>query len=116
MRSRPAKLTRRAETRHMWDKRILVTGGAGLIGSHIIDQLVAEQPRNIVVFDNFVRGRRENLAEAAKRFPITIVEGDIRDSAALAQAMRGVDVVFHQAAIRITQCAEQPRLALEVLV
>jgi UDP-glucose 4-epimerase len=100
----------------MRDQRILVTGGAGLIGSHIIDQLAAEQPREIVVFDNFVRGRRENLADAMKRLPITIVEGDIRDTAALGQAMRGIDVVFHEAAIRITQCAEQPRLALEVLV
>jgi len=100
----------------MRDKRIVITGGAGLIGSHIADQLVAEQPREIVVFDNFVRGRRENLAEASSRFPITIVEGDIRDRAAVANVMKGTDVLFHQAAIRITQCAEDPRLALEVLV
>jgi UDP-glucose 4-epimerase len=100
----------------MRDKRILITGGAGLIGSHIADQLVAEQPREIVVFDNFVRGRRENLASASARAPLTIVEGDIRDRAAVADVMRGIDVVFHQAAIRITQCAEDPRLALEVLV
>jgi UDP-glucose 4-epimerase len=100
----------------MRDKRILITGGAGLIGSHIADQLVAEQPREIVVFDNFVRGRRENLASTSARAPLTIVEGDIRDRAAVADVMRGIDVVFHQAAIRITQCAEDPRLALEVLV
>ena len=100
----------------MNDRRILITGGAGLIGSHIADQLVAEKPREVVVFDNFVRGRRENLSDAAKALPLTIVDGDIRDRQALSRAMDGIDVVFHQAAIRITQCAEEPRLALEVLV
>lgn len=98
------------------NKRILITGGAGLIGSHITDLLVDEQPKEIIILDNFVRGRRENLAGALKRFPLTIVEGDIRDRALLAQTFAGVDIVFHQAAIRITQCAEEPRLALEVLV
>jgi len=100
----------------MQNKRILITGGAGLIGSHIADLLVDERPKEIIVLDNFVRGRRENLAAAAARFPVTIVEGDIRDQALLARTFAGVDVVFHQAAIRITQCAEEPRLALEVLV
>jgi Nucleoside-diphosphate-sugar epimerases len=100
----------------MRDKRILITGGAGLIGSHIADRLVAEQPREIIIFDNFVRGRRENLADVEAQFPLTIIEGDLRDRGALGAAMRGVDVLFHQAAIRITQCAEDPRLALEVLV
>ena len=100
----------------MRDKRILITGGAGLIGSHIADLVVKEQPREIIIYDNFVRGRRENLAHAAAAFPLTFVEGDIRDRALLAKAFDGVDIVFHQAAIRITQCAEEPRLALEVLV
>ncbi len=100
----------------MWNKRILITGGAGLIGSHIAELLIDEQPREIIVLDNFVRGRRENLAEAIKRSPIRIVDADIRDRAEVAAAMSGVDIVFHQAAIRITQCAEDPRLALEVLV
>jgi UDP-glucose 4-epimerase len=101
-------------------QRILVTGGAGLIGSHIVDLLtdVAQTERcdEVVVFDTFVRGRRENLARALARGPVTVIEGDIRDRAALDAAMRGIDLVFHQAAIRITQCAEEPRLALEVLV
>jgi UDP-glucose 4-epimerase len=98
------------------NKRVLITGGAGLIGSHIADLLIDERPADIVIFDNFVRGRRENLIAALARFPVTVVEGDIRDRPRLAEAMRGIDVVFHQAAIRITQCAEEPRLALEVLV
>jgi UDP-glucose 4-epimerase len=99
--------------------RILVTGGAGLIGSHIVDLLVRGEPlrcREILVLDNFVRGRRDNLTEALAQGPVTIVEGDIRDARLVASVMEGVDVLFHQAAIRITQCAEEPRLALEVLV
>ena len=99
----------------MKDQRFLITGGAGLIGSHIADLLVEKFPAEIVIFDNFVRGRRENLAKAVSSGRVTFVEGDIRDAAALARVMPGIDVVFHQAAIRITQCAEEPRLALEVL-
>ncbi len=97
-------------------KRVLITGGAGLIGSHIADQLVAEKPREIVIFDNFVRGRMDNIEAAKKSGLVRVVEGDIRDRKAIRDAMEGVDVLFHQAAIRITQCAEEPRLALEVLV
>jgi UDP-glucose 4-epimerase len=100
----------------MQNQRVLITGGAGLIGSHIADLLVERDVREIVVLDNFVRGRRENLTNALASGRITIVEGDIRDRQLLAEAMQGVDLVFHQAAIRITQCAEDPRLALEVLV
>ena len=96
--------------------RILVTGGAGLIGSHIVDRLITESPAEIVVLDNFVRGRRENLAQAMPSGRVTIVEGDIRDRQLVAEAMQGIDVVFHQAAIRITQCAEEPALAMDVLV
>lgn len=99
----------------MKNKRILITGGAGLIGSHIADLVAREEPREIVILDNFVRGRRENLAEAVDRANVTIVEGDIRDRALLKEVSKGIDVVFHQAAIRITQCAEEPRLAFDVL-
>jgi UDP-glucose 4-epimerase len=66
--------------------------------------------------DNFVRGRRENLAGRAGSATLRIVEGDIRDRRLVNHLMAGIDLVFHQAAIRITQCAEDPRLALEVLV
>ncbi|TNM63611.1 SDR family NAD(P)-dependent oxidoreductase [Aliirhizobium smilacinae] len=99
----------------MRDKRILITGGAGLIGSHIADLVAREKPRKIVVLDNFVRGRRDNLATAMSMFPIDVVEGDIRDRALLETVFQDIDIVFHQAAIRITQCAEEPRLAFEVL-
>ncbi|GAB4543386.1 MAG: NAD-dependent epimerase/dehydratase family protein [Anaerolineae bacterium] len=99
----------------MQNSRALITGGAGLIGSHIADQLVQQKASEIVILDNFTRGRRENLAWALAHGPVTLVEGDIRDRELLGRIMPGVDVVFHQAAIRITQCAEDPRLALDVL-
>jgi UDP-glucose 4-epimerase len=96
--------------------RVLVTGGAGTIGSNLTDQLVRAEAREIIVLDNFVRGRRENLRWALANGPVRVVEGDIRDRALVERLTRGIDVVFHQAAIRITQCAEEPRLALEVMV
>ena len=86
-----------------------------MIGSHIVDTLVAKGIEEVVVLDNFSRGRRENLEPALTNGKITIVEGDIRDTNLVARAMEGIDIVFQEAAIRITQCAENPRLAHEVL-
>jgi UDP-glucose 4-epimerase len=106
----------RHEESAMRGKRVLITGGAGVVGSTIADQLVEQAPAEIVVLDNLVRGRRENLAKADASGLVRFVEGDIRDRALVRSLMDGIDVVFHQAAIRITQCAEEPRLALDVLV
>ena len=97
-------------------QRCLVTGGAGTIGSTIVDQLVVAGAEEIIVLDNFVRGRMENLGAALGSGKVRIAEGDIRDRHLVTGLMSGIDLVFHQAAIRITQCAEEPRLALEVLV
>ncbi len=97
-------------------QRCIVTGGAGTIGSTIVDQLVAADAAEVIVLDNFVRGRKENLADALGSGKVRVVEGDIRNRALVTSLMSGIDLVFHQAAIRITQCAEDPRLALEVLV
>ncbi len=96
--------------------RYLVTGGAGLVGSHIVDLLVQGGAAEVVVLDDLSRGTRKNLAWAGTNGSVRLIQGDIRDASTVARAMRGVDTVFHQAAIRITQCAEDPRLALEVLV
>lgn len=96
--------------------RVLITGGAGTIGSTIADILAREAEVDIVVLDNFVRGRRANLAAAEATGKLEVIDGDIRDREAVAKATSGADVVFHEAAIRITQCVEEPRLALEVLV
>src|SRR3954452_18227585 len=96
--------------------RVLVTGGAGAIGSHICDLLVEAGAREIVVLDNFVRGRRDNLAWAVANGPVDVIEGDICDRALVDQLTEGMELVFHQAAIRITQCAEEPRLAKDVMI
>ncbi|MGW0205809.1 SDR family NAD(P)-dependent oxidoreductase [Streptomyces sp. NPDC003233] len=97
-------------------KKILVTGGAGTIGSNLVDLLAEGGAREIVVLDNFVRGRRANLAQALPSGVVEIIEGDVRDAATVRKVTEGADLVFHLAAIRITQCAEEPRLANEVLV
>lgn len=96
--------------------QVLVTGGAGTIGSTLVDHLVAAGVDRIQILDNLVRGRRANLDEAMATGRVQLVEGDLRDRDLVHDLTRGKDLVFHQAAIRITQCAEEPRLALEVLV
>src|SRR5690348_5628174 len=97
-------------------QRCLVTGGAGTIGSTIVDQLVQAGATEIVVVDNLVRGRPTNLVRAREQGTVRLIEGDIRDGSLMRSLMAGMDLVFHQAAIRITQCATEPRLAHEVLV
>jgi UDP-glucose 4-epimerase len=96
--------------------RALITGGAGFVGSAIVDQLVGAQIGEALVFDDFSRGRRANLSRAIADGPVRVLTGDVRDPDAVRAAMQGVDVVFHQAALRITQCAEDPRSAMGVLV
>ena len=94
--------------------RVLITGGAGMIGSHLCDRLL-DAGAHVHIIDDFSRGRMQNLEAASSHPGFSVQEGDIRDCAALATAMDGIDIVFHLAAIRLTQCAEQPRAALEVM-
>ena len=96
--------------------KVLFTGGAGLVGSHIVDRLIDEAAGEIRVLDNLVRGRMANLASARSRRKITFIEGNVRDRSAVRSAVAGCDYVFHQAAIRITLCAAQPRECIDVLV
>jgi UDP-glucose 4-epimerase len=96
--------------------RVLVTGGAGTIGSTLVDQLLAADVACVDVLDNLVRGREENLEQALASGRVTLLRGDVRNRDVVHDLTHGKDLVFHQAAIRITQCAEEPRLALEVLV
>jgi UDP-glucose 4-epimerase len=95
---------------------VLVTGGAGTIGSQIVDQLLDAGVAHVDVLDHHVRGRLANLDDALASGRVTLVEGDLRDRDLVHDVTRGKDLVYHEAAIRITQCAEEPRLALEVLV
>lgn len=95
--------------------RVLVTGGAGTIGSHVVDLLVEAGASHVTVLDNLVRGSRCNLADAQQSGRVQLVAGDIRDRTLIDELTRGADLVFHLAALRITQCAEDPRLAHDVL-
>ena len=95
---------------------VLVTGGAGTVGSTLVDQLLDAGAAQVTVLDNLVRGRLDNLSPALAGGRAELVDGDIRDRDLVHDLTRGKDLVFHEAAIRITQCAEDPRLALEVLV
>ena len=99
-------------------KKLLVIGGAGLIGSHTVDALIREDVGEIVVYDNFVRGSEENLADALRdpRVKIFEVGGDILQTDILDAAMKGVDGVFHFAALWLLQCHEYPRSAFDVNV
>lgn len=97
-------------------KRVLVTGGAGFVGSHIIDSLAEAGCREIIAIDNFVRGRPQNLAQAMTHGNVRLIEGDICDHELMSSLVADTDTVFHQAALRITQCAAEPRAAIKVMV
>jgi len=97
-------------------KKFVVLGGAGLIGSHTADALVREDVGEIVIYDNFARGTRENLTEALRdpRVRIFDVGGDICQTDILNAALKGADGAFHFAALWLLQCHEFPRAAFDV--
>jgi len=98
------------------EKKFLVIGGAGLIGSHTVDKLLLENPKEIIIFDNFVRGLRSNLIQSLKDPRVTIYDigGDICQADILNSAVEKVDGVFHLAALWLLQCHEYPSSAFEV--
>ena len=93
--------------------RVLVTGGAGFIGSHLVDHLV-QRGCQVVVLDNFRNGKRENLATALATGRVEIIAGDVTDPTACAQAMRGVAAVFHLACLGVRHSLHSPRENHEV--
>jgi len=99
-------------------KKLLVIGGAGLIGSHTVDALLREDVKEVIVYDNFVRGRMESLADARHdaRFKVYDIGGDILQTDILEAAMQGIDGVFHLAALWLLQCHEFPSSAFDVNV
>jgi UDP-glucose 4-epimerase len=99
-------------------RRVLVIGGAGFIGSHVVDQLVQEGVAEIVIYDDFTRGRQEHLqgALADPRVKVFELGGNVLHRDLLGTAMKGVDVVFHLAALWLLHCHDYPRSAFEVNV
>lgn len=99
-------------------KKVVVVGGAGLIGSHTVDALLATDVGEVVVYDNFVRGTHENLAGALDDPRVRVFEagGDIGQTDILAAAFDGAQGVFHFAALWLLQCYEYPRAAFDVNV
>lgn len=98
------------------NSNILVIGGAGFVGSHIVDQLVCEPVRKIVVLDNLVRGSRFNLEFALRDPRVSLVEGSLLDRELLNSLMHRTDYVFHLAALWLYECVHHPRAALEINV
>ena len=99
-------------------KKLVVVGGAGLIGSHTVDNLLKEDVKEVLIYDNFLRGSRENLTDALRdpRVKIYDVGGDIMQTDILQSAFNGADGVFHLAALWLLQCHEYPRSAFDVNV
>ena len=97
-------------------QKILVTGGAGFVGSHIVDLLLEAGCSRVTVIDNMVRGRVGNLEQAIRSQRVDLVHGDIRDRDLMRRLVAGTDTVFHQAALRITHCAAEPDTAMSVMV
>lgn len=98
------------------DSTILVTGGAGFIGSYVVEELIPLQPKKIIILDNFIRGSRENMKTFANNPIVELHEGDIRDTIKLEHCIAGSDYVFHMAALRINACAASPRDGFEVML
>lgn len=94
----------------------MMIGGAGLVGSHIVDELIAEPIKEIVVFDNFVRGNRENLSAALNSPKVRVIEGSMTDKMALRRSMEGIDGVFLLASLWLGECVNDPRSAWETNV
>lgn len=98
------------------EKRFLVIGGAGLIGSHTVDQLLLEDVAEIRIYDNFSRGTNENLTQALKDSRVNIfpLGGELMHRDILSAAMKDIDGVFHFAALWLLHCHDFPRSAFEV--
>jgi UDP-glucose 4-epimerase len=94
--------------------RVMLIGGAGLVGSHIADQLIAEPVSEIIVYDNFVRGTHANLREASRSRKVRIVDASVLDCDRLQRELQGIDGVFLLASLWLGECVAEPRSAWEV--
>ncbi len=98
------------------DSRVLITGGAGFVGSFIADQLLNQGVKEIIILDNLSRGSKNNIKNILSSEKIRFREGDIRDRVLLHELFQGIDYCFHMAALRITHCVAEPREAIQVML
>ena len=96
--------------------KILVTGGAGFVGSYIVEELLKKEPAQVIIIDNMLRGTHRNMESFIDNPLVEYKEGDIRDFKLMENLISSVDYVFHLAALRITRCAENQKEAFEVMV
>lgn len=98
------------------DSTIFVTGGAGFIGSYVVEQLLEHHPGKILIVDNFIRGSKANMKNFIHHPLVEFFEGDIRDGELMEKLVSRSDYVFHMAALRINSCAANPRQGFEVML
>jgi UDP-glucose 4-epimerase len=97
-------------------KIIFISGGAGFIGSYLVEELLPLNPRKIIILDNLIRGSHENMHSFKSDARVEFIEGDIRNTELLEQCITGTDYVFHMAALRINSCAANPDDGFEVML
>ncbi|MEQ9278763.1 MAG: SDR family NAD(P)-dependent oxidoreductase [Balneola sp.] len=98
------------------DQKVLVIGGAGFIGSFVVEELLKHDVKEVIIYDNFTRGKKENISDhlSDDRCKVFPYGGDVRDLDILDKAFEGVDYVFHLAAMWLLHCKDFPRTAFEV--
>ncbi len=100
----------------IFNSKILITGGAGFIGSYVVEELLNHKPARIIILDNLIRGSEENMKGFRSNPLVEFHQGDIRDLNLLEKCITGCDYVFHMAALRINACAANPREGFDVML
>jgi len=98
------------------NKRILVTGSAGFIGSHLVDKCLKEGAEHVTILDNFVSGNKENIAHLKNNKKVTLREGDVRDFELVKKLVKQSDIIFNEAASKMAFCYDRPRFDVETNV
>jgi UDP-glucose 4-epimerase len=95
---------------------ILITGGAGFIGSYVVEYLLEHNPKKVIILDNLIRGSDANMVNFKDNSKVQFIEGDLRNTELLEESIKVSDYVFHLAALRINSCAANPREGFEVML